>query len=59
MSAERPQGQWPAWMDDLLAYGPLAELEPEWRAEIGDAITLVLDERALALARARRQQEES
>jgi hypothetical protein len=59
VSAERPTGQWPAWMDDLLAYGPLAELEPEWRAEIGDAITLVLDERALALARARRQEEES
>jgi len=59
MSVERPTGQWPAWMDDLLAYGPLAELEPEWRAEIGDAITLVLDERALAVARARRQQEES
>jgi hypothetical protein len=43
--ARRPKGQWPAWMDDLLRFAPLAELEPEWRAEIGDAITKALDSR--------------
>jgi hypothetical protein len=43
---ERPAGQWPAWVDDVLAYGPIAELEDQWRAEIGDAITRALDLRA-------------
>jgi LSD1 subclass zinc finger protein len=41
--AQRPARQWPAWIDDVLAYGPLAELEDEWRAAVGDAITRVLD----------------
>lgn len=40
---ERPSGRWPAWVDDILAYGPVAELETEWQAAIGDAITRVLD----------------
>ena len=43
MSAERPTRQWPAWIDDVLAYGPIAELETEWRAAIGDAIVRTLD----------------
>ena len=43
MSAQRPARQWPAWVDDVLHYGPIVELEVEWRAEIGDAITRVLD----------------
>ena len=45
MLVERPTGQWPAWIDDVLAFGPVAELETEWRAAIGDAITKVLDNR--------------
>jgi LSD1 subclass zinc finger protein len=28
---------------DVLALAPIAELEAEWRAEIGDAITAALD----------------
>lgn len=43
MSATRPKGRWPAWIDDVLLYGPIAELEDEWRAAIGDAIVRVLD----------------
>ncbi len=43
---ERPVGQWPGWVDDVLAFGPISELEAEWRAAIGDAITRVLDRRA-------------
>jgi hypothetical protein len=43
--AERPPGEWPAWMDDVLAFGPLAELEAEWRAAVGDAVAAVLDRR--------------
>jgi hypothetical protein len=43
---ERPAGEWPAWVSDVLAYGPIAELETDWRAEIGDAITKALDLRA-------------
>lgn len=46
---ERPPKEWPAWVDDVLACGPIAEFEAEWRAAIGDAITRVLDERAEAL----------
>lgn len=42
-AARRPARRWPAWVDDILAYGPIAELEDEWRAEIGDAIARVLD----------------
>lgn len=41
--AERPTKQWPAWVDDVLAYGPIAELELEWQAAIADHITYVLD----------------
>ncbi len=44
--AVRPPKEWPGWMDDLLSFGPLAELEAEWQAAIGDAITRVLDLRA-------------
>ena len=44
--ASRPAKRWPAWIDDILACGPIAEPEPEWRAEIGDAITRALDLRA-------------
>ena len=51
--SERPTGEWPAWVDDVLLFGPIAELEVEWRAAIGDAITRVLDERLAALARLR------
>lgn len=51
MSLERPKGQWPAWIDDLLHQGPLDELEVEWKAEMGDAITRVLDLRAEAQRR--------
>ena len=43
--ANRPALEWPAWVDDVLRFGPIAELEVEWRAAIGDAITRVLDER--------------
>lgn len=43
MNAGRSPRQWPAWVDDILAFGPIAELEDEWRARIGDAITNVLD----------------
>lgn len=46
MSQLRERRQWSAWVDDILAYEPLAELEPEWQAAIGDAITRCLDERA-------------
>ena len=42
----RKPGEWPAWISDILAYGPIAELEAEWRAGIGDAITRQLDLRA-------------
>lgn len=38
-------------MDDLLRFGPLAELEPEWKAEVGDAITKALDARQEAINR--------
>lgn len=50
---ERPKGQWPSWIDDVLRFGPLAELETEWQAEIGDAITAALDARAEANKRER------
>ena len=43
MTATRPAKRWPAWIDDILAYAPIAELESEWQAAIGDAITHVLD----------------
>jgi hypothetical protein len=43
--AERNRLEWPAWIDDVLRFGPIAELEVEWRAAIGDAITRVLDDR--------------
>ena len=43
--ARRPKGHWPEWIDDLWRTGPLAELEDAWKAEIGDAITRVLDQR--------------
>ncbi len=43
---KRAAGVWPAWVDDVLAYGPIAELEVEWKAAIGDAIVRVLDLRA-------------
>jgi hypothetical protein len=46
---DRPEGEWPAWVDDVLRYGPIAELEVEWRAAIGDAITRVLDARKQAI----------
>lgn len=46
MSAMRTEQQWPAWIDDVLAFGPIAELEPGWQAAVGDAIVRVLDERA-------------
>ena len=49
---ERPPLMWPAWIDDLLLWGPIDELETEWKAAIGDAITHVLDQRREALARA-------
>lgn len=39
----RPAGEWPAWISDVLSFGPIAELEAEWRAEIGHAITRALD----------------
>lgn len=42
-TAARPGKRWPSWIDDILAYGPIAELETEWKAAIGDAITEVLD----------------
>jgi hypothetical protein len=45
VSVARPARQWPTWIDDILSYGPVAELEDEWRAAIGDAITHVLDMR--------------
>lgn len=41
--AERPPREWPAWLDDVLAFEPIAELGPEWQAGIGDAIVRVLD----------------
>ena len=50
MSATRPAKRWPSWIDDILAYGPIAELETEWKAAIGDAITEVLDLRQGATA---------
>lgn len=43
VTGQRRARQWPAWVDDVLAYGPIAELEDEWRAAIGDAVTRVLD----------------
>lgn len=43
MSAERPAKQWPAWIDDILAYGPIAELETEWKAAVADSIVRTLD----------------
>jgi hypothetical protein len=46
MSAMRTARQWPAWIDDVLRYGPIAELEPEWRTAIADAIVDVLDLRS-------------
>lgn len=46
MSAARPAKEWPSWIDDVLAYAPIAELEDEWRAAIGHAITRMLDLRA-------------
>jgi FixJ family two-component response regulator len=49
--AVRKAGEWPAWMDDVLSFGPIAELGAEWKAEIGDAITGILDRR-MALIRA-------
>jgi LSD1 subclass zinc finger protein len=42
-ASSRPRSQWPAWVSDVLAFAPIAELEAEWRAEIGDAITAALD----------------
>jgi hypothetical protein len=42
----RPRGEWPRWIDDVLAFGPIAELETQWKAAIGDAIVGVLDQRA-------------
>lgn len=45
-SAERKPGEWPAWVDELLQFGPIDELETEWRTMIGDAIVEVLDLRA-------------
>ena len=47
---DRPRGEWPAWVDTVLLYGPIAELEVEWRSAIGDAITAVLDRRSDSLA---------
>ena len=41
--ADRPDRQWPAWIDEILADGPIDELETEWKAAIGDAIVRVLD----------------
>lgn len=48
---ERPAVEWPEWVFDVMRFGPLAELETEWRAEMGDAITRVLDERRECLER--------
>lgn len=42
-NAARPTKHWPAWVDDVLAHGPIAELELEWQAAIADHITYVLD----------------
>jgi hypothetical protein len=47
--ARRPPKEWPAWVDEVLEFGPIAELEVEWRAAIGDAITEVLDQRAVSV----------
>lgn len=45
----RAPGVWPAWLGELLVtFGPFAELEAEWRAELGDSITAVLDAREAA-----------
>ena len=41
----RSEREWPSWIDDILQFGPLAELEVEWRAAIGDAIVNILDQR--------------
>lgn len=35
--------EWPRWIDDVLAYAPIAELGPEWQSAVGDAIVRVLD----------------
>lgn len=43
LAFNRPPGRWPVWVDDILAYGPISELETEWQAAIGDAITRILD----------------
>ena len=46
---DRLPKEWPSWIDDILRFGPIAELEDEWRAEIGDASTSVLDKRTAIL----------
>lgn len=43
---ERPAGEWPAWIDDVLHFAPIAELEAEWRSSVAQAIVRVLDIRA-------------
>lgn len=46
---EHLENEWPAWINDILEFAPLAELEVEWRAAIGDAIVRVLEQRRALL----------
>lgn len=39
----RRPGEWPAWIDDILRFGPIAELDAGDRSWIAAAIVEILD----------------